>query len=137
MAGKSDAHSIAILGLLRGVAPSTPSNTYVSLFDGTPDDNSNNYTLETNGGNGRQVISWNPADQAPSTGDGRAIITNAALTWTGWTGGPNTLTYFGIYDSASEGAGTMLYSGQLDNNVTMNNGETATFATGDLEVIED
>ena len=59
----------------------------------------------------------------------------SAITFPTPTGNWGQATYFGIWDSATYGAGNLLFSGALTNAKTINNGDPApSFAIGALQI---
>lgn len=66
------------------------------------------------------------------------ISNDAAIEFATANGGNwGTITYFAIVDSGTHGAGNLLYSGALTASKTINDGETARFAVGELTISAD
>lgn len=102
-------------------------------------DNISANELAAGSGYARIAIGTTDSDwTAPATVGGRRTITNAA-TLTGatasgdWNGG-NPIGFWGLYDSATLGAGNLIRYGALETPKTMLNGDTLVFAAGALEV---
>ena len=131
MAGKSDAHSTAVLNVLRGTTLTGIGTVYVGLFTAAP----------TDAGGGTEVTDGTPdresaAFTAPvAASPGMKIDNSAAVSWTSWPNASDTLVAAALFDALT--VGTLLYWANLDDNRTINSGETATFATGALVVSED
>lgn len=145
MGSKTNAHSDNILGLLQSTPFTEPETLWVSLTKtggaGDPTNSSAGNDMTTNQGR-RSIVASNgwTGPQAPSTGTGRAIVNANAITWSSWNSGDNgaSVSGFNVWDSSTAtGTDNRLYWGTLTTDRTMNTGETATFAAGDLEIIED
>ena len=82
----------------------------------------------------------NPLDAnwaAPSAGDG--VTSNLSDITFGPASGGNwgTVTHVAITDSATHGAGNLLFHGALDSSATVNDGDTFVFSTNDLSITFD
>ena len=86
----------------------------------------------------RQIL--NPLDAnwaAPTAGDG--ITSNLSTITFGPAFGGNwgTVTHVAITDSATHGAGNLLFHGALDSSAIVNDGDTFLFSVADLEITFD
>ena len=114
-----------------GGTPAT--NLYVSLHTadpgpaGTQSTSEAAYTGYSRVAVARTTGGWSTTNQT--------ISNVAAVTFPTSTSGPEVETYFGI-GLESSGATPLLYSGQLTNSLTVNNGVTPSFAIGALTITE-
>lgn len=117
-----------------GQAYAAPANLFVGLSTTAPADDGTNIT-EPPGGNGYARVSvpndltnW-PAAVGGTKQNGTVIqFPTASGAW-------GTVTHFSIYDAAS--GGNILGSGSLTTPKTIDSGDTASFAVGDLTVTLD
>jgi len=143
--------------IFRGVSFTAPSNLYVALLTANPTD------ANTSGGNelgtttpnnyARVNIAANTTNWAstggattttnPSAGTSGTTSNNGVVQFNTPSGnwfngaGPSasTITYFGIYDSATIGGGNLLFYGALTNSKTVNNGDAGpSFAISALSI---
>lgn len=109
-----------------------PATVYVSLHSADPGETGAN---ELSGdGYARASITNNATNWPASTGGVKsngAAITFPAATGTDW----DEATHFGIWDASS--AGNPLYLGELTLPKTVQVGDTASFAIGELDITED
>ena len=134
MAGsKSDYLENKILDHVLGGGDYTrPATVYVALYTVAPTDAGGG--TEVSGGSYARVAvtinstNW-PAASSGSKSNGTAISFPAA------TANWGTVVAFGIFDAAS--GGNLLYWGTLSASKAVNNGETASFAAGQLTISED
>lgn len=131
MAGFTDSVEQALLDYFVSSYPATGSK-YVALSSTTPTEAGGNFTEPSGGGYARVAVAsggWAAASgTAPAVKSNNATITFPTAT-ADWVSGAN-LTYFGIY-TASTG-GTLLAFGALGTAKPVLNGDTASFASGDL-----
>ena len=127
--------AFANIGDAGGLLPSaTAGSLYVSLHEGDPGEAGTQLTNETDYASYarvavvRSAAGWTVADNA---------VTNAAaVTFPKCTGAAQTLTHFGIGTAAS-GAGVLLFSSALTDNLVVSSGITPQYAIGDLSVTND
>jgi hypothetical protein len=112
---------------LRKSAYSTPANAYLALFSADPTDE-NVTTNEVAGAwYGRvNAGAWSDPQLTGSSANSDTLIYNAV------TGVPVTVSHWGIYDA--ETSGYLLYSGEFSSPRTLNVGDVATLAPGDLNI---
>lgn len=113
------------------------TNVWVGLFTGAPSDSAAG-TEVTGGSYARAATNrttgstvWNAATgNTPSLTDNAGIITfpTATANW-------GTVTHFGIFDAAT--SGTLMYWADLPTSKVVNNGDTASFAAGAIDVTQD
>ena len=114
-----------------------PATVYIALFtargtDAQSDANTN-FTEVSGGAYARKDVTNNVANWPVASGGAKAngtVITFATAT-ASW----GTVIAFGIYDALA--AGNLLYWATLTANKTIDSGDTAQFAIGDLDVTED
>lgn len=131
MAGKSDYLESAILNhVLRNTALTSPTTVYAGLFTASPSD-AGGGTEVTGGSYARVAITFG----APTGTSPTQVANSAAVNFATATASWGTVTDFGIFDAVS--AGNLLYWDALTTSKTIGNGDTASFAIGDLVVTED
>lgn len=88
--------------------------------------NSNNYARAT----------LNPLDANwAATAGGNGVTSNSsAITFNQASGSWGTITHIAICDSATWGAGNVLFHGALTTSKTVTNGDTFSFQIGDLQI---
>jgi len=110
-------------------APTRPTAWYVSLHTADPGDTGAN-ELGSSGYTRQQV------SNGFSTSTTGAVSNEAQIQWTNSSGGNWTqVTHFGVWSLSS--AGTFYGGGSLTAAKTINDGDTATFAIGDLDITLD
>jgi hypothetical protein len=121
--------------ILSAATWTAPATTYIGLWTAALSDTSTGATAgEVSGGSYARVALTNnatnwPASSAGAKSNGIAIdFGTASANW-------GTVTHFCIVDSAS-GAGNILYHGDLTASKVINNGDSAQFPIGDLDVSE-
>jgi hypothetical protein len=125
-----------------GLLPSAVAGSlYVSLHTSDPGETGTQVTNEVTTGQygqyariavARSAAGWTAASADPAT-----VTNDAAITWTVMsTGSGTTATHFGIGTDAS-GAGALLFSGALTDNLVIGNGVTPNFAIGALVITMD
>ena len=111
---------LAIALVTTGVTDSETGSTIAEVT------NANNYARQT----------LNPSDSnwaAPAAGNG--LTDNlSAITFPQASGSWGTVVGVAILDSATHGAGNVLFYGTLAVSKSINNGDTFSFAIGDLDV---
>lgn len=105
-----------------------PTNIFVALSTANPTD-SGGGMAEPSGNNYARVstsgVNWDAAVSG-------ALDNATAITFAAATGAWGTITHFALFDHLT--AGNMLAHGSLTVAKTIANGDTASFATGDLDV---
>ena len=132
MAGKTYAHSDAVLNVLRGTAL-TAKTPYAGLFTTAPANDGASGTELSGNGYARQSVTFSAP--AAGTGEARKISNSATVTFGPATADWGTVVAFGIWDAAT--AGNLLYWANLTANKTVANGDRAEFAAGALTISED
>ena len=82
----------------------------------------------------RQTLNPLDANWAATAGGNGVTSNSSAITFPQATGSWGTIVGVAILDSATWGAGNMLFYGTLAQNKTVNNGDTFSFAIGDLTI---
>jgi hypothetical protein len=141
---KSNYFSKGFLNLFAGgVAFAAPSNEYVALLTATPDDTSTGATItETDygtyarvqiGTGNNQTDAWNAATgTTTATVTNKNAITGSAAT----TASTNPLTAIAILDSATIGAGNILWWATITS-TAIAIGDTPKINAGALSIVED
>ena len=134
MAGsKSDYLENEILDhVLGGADYSRPATVYIALYTADPSDTGGG--TEVSGGSYARASVTNNDTNWPAASSG-AKSNGADITFTEATGDWGTITAMGIFDA--ETAGNLLYWGELTTDKAINSGDTAKFATGDIDITED
>lgn len=109
-----------------------PSTVAIGLFTAAPTDAGGGTEVSGNGYS-RSFLSQGDSNwTAPSSGNGTTSnvfsIPFATPTGAGW----GTVTHFGVFDSTT--GGNMLFWGALSSSITINAGDTVSFAPGQLQV---
>ena len=134
MAGsKSDYLELELLDhVLGGGDYSRPATVYVALYTVAPTDAGGG--TEVSGGSYARVAVTNNDTNFPAASGG-AKANGTEITFPTATDDWGECVAFAILDAASDG--NFLYWGDLTTSKTVNNGDTAKFAVGDLDVTED
>ena len=134
MTGKSDYLENEILDHIFSAATWTaPDPVYIALFTAAPSDAGGG--TEVSGGAYARASVTNNATNFPAASGG-AKSNGTAITFTQASGANwGTITHFAVFDASS--AGNMLYWGTVTPNKAVNDGDTASFAVGDLDFTED
>lgn len=111
-------------------AYSAPATLYVALSTTTIADDGTNMT-EPSGGSYARVAVTNNATNWPAASGG-AKANGTAITFPTATAGWGAIVDFAILDDPS--AGNMLAYGTLTTGKTIDSGDTASFAIGDLDI---
>lgn len=109
-----------------------PVTVYIALYTVTPTD-AGGGTEVTGGSYARKDVTNNATNWPAASGGAKANGT--AITFAQATADWGTVVAFAIMDAAA--AGNMLYWGAISPTKTIQNGDTASFAIGDLDVTED
>jgi len=134
VAGKSDTLENALLDEVLGGTNYSPAATvYVALYTAAPSDSGGG--TEVTGNDYARVAVTNNATNWPNASGG-AKANGTAITFPPANGGNwGTVTHFGIHDHITNDS--LLYWGPVSPNKAVNDGDTASFAIGDLDVTED
>ncbi|PHR58814.1 MAG: hypothetical protein COA47_10435 [Robiginitomaculum sp.] len=120
--------------VLKNTAFTQPTVLFVALASADPTDAGTGASmneLTSAGGYARQSIAF-----AVASGGAAANSAPVAYTATG-AAFSAVATHFAVLDNATIGAGNMLYFAALTASRTFNDGDTGTFATGELDLTED
>lgn len=134
MAGKSDDLENKLLDHVLGGGDYTRLATvYIALFTAAPTDAGGGTEVSGNGYARKDVT--NNATNWPAAASGAksngTVITFAAASGGNW----GTIVAFAIMSAVT--AGVILYWGLVTPNKAVNDGDTASFAIGDLDITED
>jgi len=114
-----------------------PTTLAIALLTSAASDTDTGATIaEVTNANSYARQTLNPLDAnwtAPTGGNGTTDNVSA-ITFPQATGSWGTIVGVAILDSATHGAGNMLFFGTLADNKTVNNGDTFSFAIGDLNI---
>lgn len=102
----------------------TPAAVYLALFTSDPTD-AGSGTEVSGSGYARQAIAFGAAS-------GGTAANTAAESFTASGGSFGTVTHIGIYDAST--AGNLLFHSALNASRVVNDGDTLTFAIGDVTV---
>ncbi len=131
MGSFSDYTEDALLNHLFGKGDYTPPTIYVGLSTADPGDNGTELSEPT--GNGYARVETAAADWNVATG---GLLNNANTILFGpATGDWGTLTHFALFDAVT--AGHLLVHGTLACPKTIDSGDSARFANGELDVTLD
>lgn len=101
-----------------------PATVYVALFTAAPSD-AGGGTEVTGGDYAREAVTFGAAASGAVANTGAVTFGPATANW-------GIVTHMALFDAAS--AGNMLFWGALDASRTVNSGDSAEFAIGDLDV---
>lgn len=126
MAGISNYLEDEIVDHIFGNGSFTPPATYVALFTTAPDPETGSGGVEVSGGSyaRQQVSSWDISSGGATANTNEVAFPTATASW-------GTVVAAALYDAAT--AGNMLMSTSLAQSKTINNGDTAKFAAGDID----
>jgi hypothetical protein len=126
----SDFLELELLDHVFGNAAYTaPATLYVSLFTATPSDTGGG--TEATGGSYARVAVTNNATNWPAAAAG-AKANGTAITFPTASASWGVVTQFGIHDAST--AGNLLVWGDLTASKTIDSGDTASFAVGELDI---
>jgi len=117
--------------VLGNSAYTAPATVYVALYTVAPTDAGGG--TEVTGGSYARVAVTNNATNWPAASGG-AKSNGTAITFPTATADWGTVVAMGILDAAT--GGNLLYWADLTASKTVNNGDTASFAVGELDVTE-
>ena len=127
MAALSDYAEKLLLDFLMTTGTATrPTNWYVALYTGAPSD-SGGGTEVSAGGYARQSVSFNAASSPGGT-----TSNSHEVSFTASGGDYGTVTHMGIFDASS--SGNLLWHGALTASKTVADGDTLTFAVGNIDL---
>lgn len=115
--------------VLNATAFTSPTTLYVALYTAAPSD-SGGGTEVTGGSYARVSVTANTTNFPAASGG--AAANGTAITFPTATADWGTVVAFGILDASS--GGNLLLWADLTANKTVSNGDTASFAVGDLDV---
>lgn len=125
MSAASDYLENALLDhVLRNTAMTSPSAVYLALYTAAPSD-AGGGTEVSGGGYARQAITFAAAS-------GGTISSSAEVTYTASGANYGTVTHWGIFDAAT--SGNLLVHGALSASRVVNDGDTLTIASGDIDI---
>lgn len=113
-------------------AYSAPATLYVGLYTATPSDAGGG--TEVSGGAYERVSVTNNATNFPAASGG-AKANGTAITFPQASASWGTVSQFGIFDAST--AGNLLVWGDLTASKTIDSGDTASFAIGELDITLD
>lgn len=121
-------------GASAGQAYSAPANVFIALYTVAPGETGGGTEVSTSGTGYARVQLANTTASFAATST--STKTNAAaITFPTATADWGTVVAFGIFDANS--AGNLLYYGTLTTSKAINNGDTASFASGAITITED
>jgi hypothetical protein len=127
MAALSDYAEKLLLDFLMTTGTATrPTNWYVALYTAAPSD-SGGGTEVSAGGYARQSVSFNAASSPGGT-----TSNSNEVSFTASGGDYGTVTHMGIFDASS--SGNLLWHGALTASKTVADGDTLTFAAGNIDL---
>jgi hypothetical protein len=133
MAGFADYLEDELLDHVFGAAAySAPATLYVALFTAAPNDAGGG--TEVTGGSYDRADVTNNATNFPAASGG-AKANGTAIAFPTATAAWGTVTHFGIFDANT--SGNLLAWGPLSASKTIDDGDTAQFAIGDLDITLD
>lgn len=118
-----------LLDHLGGNGSYTAPTPYVGLFTAAPSDAGGG--TECSGGSYARVN----ANTLFGAASGTTMSNDGAITFPTATGSWGTVTHFGIFDAST--AGNLLIWGALGTSKAVGSGDTASFATGELDITLD
>ena len=131
MAALTDHAENLLLNFLMTTGTATrPTNWYVALYTGAPNDASTGSSGGTEvSGNGysRQSVSWDAA-----SGTGGTTANSGTVTFTASGGSFGTVTHIGITDASS--GGNLLWHGAMTASKTVADGDSLQFAAGAIDL---
>jgi len=117
-----------ILDHLFGKGAYTPPTIYVGLSTADPGDDGTGLSEPSGNGYARKVTAASDWDAA----SGGALDNANTIEFAEATGNWGTVTHFALFDAAT--SGNLLAHGSLTQSKTIDDGDTARFAAGDLDV---
>lgn len=111
--------------VLRATTYTAPADVFLSLHTGSPLDNNSGANELSGSGYARQDITFAAAS-------GGVISNSADVVFTASGGAWSTASHWGIYDAST--SGNLLFHGALGSSKTLADGDTLTFAAGDIDI---
>lgn len=136
MAGMIDSFEAAVLDYVTAGAGTavSPTNWFVALYTAAPNEDGTGGT-EVATGSGYARVSMASTDWAAASGGQPSTVSNSnAVTFPQATGSWGTVTHFGLCSSTTEGAADVQIWGALDTSKVVDNGDTLSFAVGQLTI---
>jgi len=125
MAALSDhAEDLLLDWLMTNGSATRPTAWYLALFTAAPSDSGGGTEVST-GGYTRQTIAFSAAS-------GGATSNSADVSFTASGANYGTVTHVGIFDASS--GGNLLWHGAMTASKTVEDGDTITFATGNVDL---
>lgn len=122
--------------ILSAATYTAPATVYIGLWTSALTDASTGATAgEVSGGSYARVAVTNNATNWPAASGG-SKSNGADFTFPTATAGWGTITHFAILDSATLGAGNILYWADLTVSKTVSNGDIVKFATGSITITQ-
>jgi hypothetical protein len=122
--------------ILSAATYTAPATVYIGLWTSALTDASTGATAgEVSGGSYARVAVTNNATNWPAASGG-SKSNGADFTFPTATAGWGTVTHFAILDSATLGAGNILYWADLTVSKTVSNGDIVKFATGSITITQ-
>ena len=127
MAALSDYAEKLLLDFLMTTGTATrPTNWYVALFTAAPND-AGGGTEVSAGGYARQSVAFSAA-----ASPGGTTSNSGGVSYTASGGDYGTVTHMGIFDASS--SGNLLWHGALTASKAVADGDTLTFAVGNIDL---
>lgn len=111
--------------VLRNTAMTSPTTVYLALFTAVTDAEAGTGTEVSTGGYARQAITF-------GAGSNGAFSNSAPVSFTASGANYGTVTHTGIFDASSAGNALSTIKAMAASRV-VNDGDTLTFATGDID----
>lgn len=112
--------------LMGGATPTRPSARYIALYTAAPSD-SGGGTEVSGSGYSRQTATF-----AAASTPGGTTSNSAAVDFTASGGNWGTITHMGIFDASS--GGNLLWHGALTASKLIQDGDTLSFAIGNIDL---
>ena len=127
MAALSDyAEKLLLDWMMTSGSATRPTAWYVALYTAAPSDSGGGTEVST-GGYARQSVTFDAASSPGGT-----TSNSGEVSFTASGGDYGTVTHMGIFDAAS--SGNLLWHGALTASKTVADGDTLTFAVGNIDL---
>lgn len=127
MAALSDyAEKLLLDWMMTSGSATRPTAWYVALYTAAPSDSGGGTEVST-GGYARQSVAFSAASSPGGT-----TSNSGEVSFTASGGNYGTVTHMGIFDAAS--SGNLLWHGALTASKTVADGDTLTFAAGNIDL---
>jgi len=110
--------------LMTSGSATRPTAWYLALFTAAPNDAGGGTEVST-GGYGRQTIAFNTASSGTTSNSADVSFTASGANY-------GTVTHIGIFDASS--GGNLLWHGAMTASKTVEDGDTITFASGNVDL---